>query len=96
MYGYENYGPPPSPYSNLSNMYPSDTVWVWTSSRCTGMLFCFVDKYLLVVLVFSLMYLIFLYRPITITMTYWNNITILPTCLGTITMTRAEHVSIVK
>ncbi|ONM13462.1 hypothetical protein ZEAMMB73_Zm00001d002236 [Zea mays] len=36
------------------------------------------------------------YRPITITMTDWNNITILPTCLSTIIMTRAEHVSIVK
>ncbi|ONM05179.1 hypothetical protein ZEAMMB73_Zm00001d032466 [Zea mays] len=22
MYGYGNYGPPPPPYSNLSNMYP--------------------------------------------------------------------------
>jgi hypothetical protein len=34
------------------------TIWVWTSSRCTGMFFCFVDKYLFVVLVFSLIYLI--------------------------------------
>ena len=34
------------------------TIWVWTSSRCTGMFFCFVDKYLFVVLVFSIMYLI--------------------------------------
>jgi hypothetical protein len=29
-------------------------------------------------------------------MTDWNYITILPTCLGTITMTRTEYVSIVK
>jgi hypothetical protein len=34
------------------------TIWVWTSSRCTDMFFCFVDKYLFVVLVYSLMYLI--------------------------------------
>ncbi|AQK54656.1 hypothetical protein ZEAMMB73_Zm00001d051604 [Zea mays] len=37
-----------------------------------------------------------LHRPITISMTDWINITTLPTCLSTITMTRAEHVSIVK
>jgi len=32
----------------------------------------------------------------SISMTDWINITTLPTCLSTITMTRAEHVSIVK
>ncbi|AQK91108.1 hypothetical protein ZEAMMB73_Zm00001d008978 [Zea mays] len=37
-----------------------------------------------------------LHRPITITMMNWNNITILPTSLSTITMTQTEHVSIVK
>jgi hypothetical protein len=39
---------------------------------------------------------IFCNRPITISMTNWINITTLPTCLSTITMTRAEHVSIMK
>jgi hypothetical protein len=29
-------------------------------------------------------------------MIYWNHITIFPTCLGTITMTQAEYMSIVK
>jgi hypothetical protein len=60
--------------------------------RC--IFFAFVDKYLFVVLVFCYCISYLLYRPITLM--DWNNITILPTWLSTITMIRAEHVSIVK
>jgi hypothetical protein len=53
--------------------------------------FCFVNKYLFVILVFLLIYLISLYRTMY---AEWEYVKILPTCLTT--MNRAEYVSILK
>jgi hypothetical protein len=59
MYGYRNYGPPPPPYSILSNMYPQvPQYWYRQAPAAPVCYFCFKGKYLFVVLVFSLMYLV--------------------------------------
>jgi hypothetical protein len=34
----------------VKNVSIRTTIWVWTSSRCTVCYFCFVDKYLFVIL----------------------------------------------